>query len=163
MNTNESFTSINFETFFSFNNYTEAVAQLAGQNKAPVDLIYHKTGIDFNVTFFKINNYEINSRVYAKYNITSIDFSSLKKAISIESFAKIIVSQWNIERPDGLTSQTEYKLYSNERTLPDLSKELILLSPHITNMTHPIISKALELQEIGINIYNQSSPFYNDV
>lgn len=153
-----------------FINYSKIVKVAEEKANTQLDLITFFQGLSFSLTLFRLSDSEINSKIYQEKEVSSIDFSSILSALpNIQARSKlepnqVFVMQWDIERETELTNQVDYQLWKDPETLLLFDNiNNIIISSKITNEEDIGFKNAYLMHQKGINVFNESDPFFNDI
>lgn len=161
----ESFINCSFEDFKTHN--SELSSYLIGlsilkKKSNHLNLIDLKKGHNFTLRIYQLKNSPLEQK-----DLPSIDFSMLLEQLN-QFKTEIIVFQCDINRIDEVTHQTEYKLYSLDGLLLNMSAineniNRILIKSPIINMNNSSIKTINFLAQQGMNASGKSSPLFNDI
>ena len=119
-------------------------------------------GDDYNVEIYDTSNPPNNN------GVSSIDLSPceeiLRRENNIPDTEKLIVVKYEILKEDSMVNQVEYRVYRENGKELDLmvcqNINIEISYPYNPNID---LSTAEELSEKGIDVFNSSDPFFNDI
>ena len=166
---NNEYTEFGYELLFSeLRKIVEAYNEEYSISQSHVKIIKNKNE-NFTLILYKNEECtEILDKNFVKVNLSKCQ-NLLREKYSIPKQIPLTIALMNIERGNGLPNKITFSIYSSETSN--------LLDPYICNEDDSIkvkihfnekekninLEKAKEMKEKGIDLFNISDPFFNDI